>query len=109
MFLGIVLGLVIMGATVYMAINKKSTFHLRLVCLGALALMMITVIICLFVIFSDDTVVIDPSTLIVGEPAPVKEKDDSGFFVLIFSIIFFIILFAVIVFLTMREHKRSDN
>jgi len=109
MFVGIVLGILIMGATAYMAINKKSNFQIRLVSLGALALMILTVIICLIVIFSDNTVVIDPTTLIVGEPAPVKEKDEGGFWVLVFTIIFFIIVFAVILFLAMREHKRSDK
>ncbi|MCL2245030.1 MAG: hypothetical protein FWC03_11295 [Treponema sp.] len=105
--LGIILGIAIFGATSYMAVNKKSNFLTRLVCLGALAVMILTVIICMIIVFTDDTVVIDPSTLIVGEPVEVKEED-SDLFILIFTITFFLILFAVILFLAMREHKRGS-
>ena len=90
-----------------MALDKKSTFPIRLASLGAIALMIITVIICFFIVLTDDRVPVDPSTLIVGEPAAVKEKGDNTF-PLLFMIVFFAALFTVIVVLTMREHKRSD-
>jgi len=64
-FLGVMLGIAIMAATVYFALDKKSGFHMRLVCLGALAIMILTVIICLVIILTDNRVPIDESVLIV--------------------------------------------
>ena len=108
-FFGVVLGIVIIGAMVFLALDKKSTFKMRLASLGAIALMLITVIICLSVILSDKTVPFDPTTLIVGAPPEVKEDDGSGFFIIIFTIIFFLALFIVIVIFAMREQKKQDK
>jgi len=106
-FLGIVLGIAIMAATVYMALNKKSNFHTRLASLGALAVMILTVIICLAVYFSDNKVPVDWSTYIVSNE-PVKEEEDSGSIaLLIFSIIFFLALFIIIAVLALKEHKKN--
>jgi len=92
---------------VFLALNKKSIFPIRLACLGAIALMIISVIISVFVVLTSDTTIVDPSMLIVGEPAAVEEKGDN-LFPLLFTIVFFLGLFIMIVVLTMREHKRSD-
>ena len=93
-----------MGAMIYLAVDKKSNFQTRLVSLGALAAMILTVIICLFIIFTDNRVPIDPSNLIVGAPVEVKEENNIP--ALLFSIIFFLALFLVIAFLAMKEHKK---
>jgi len=107
-FIGVLVGIVLIGGMIFMALNKKSTFPIRLASLGALALMIITVIISFFVVLTDNRVPVDPSVLIVGEP-PVTEKDGSGNMVpLIITVVFFLGLFIIIVILTMREHKRSD-
>jgi len=91
-----------------MALSKKSTFHVRLASLGALAVMIISVIISVFVIVTHDTTVEDPSLLIVGAPKVVEKEEGSGMAAVIFTIVFFLALFIVILILTMREHKRSD-
>jgi len=106
MIFGVALGIVIMAAVSYMALNKKSNFHTRLVSLAALAVMIITVIICLIIVLSDNRVPIDPSTLIVG--APVEVKEDNNLLGLVLSIIFLLAMFIVIVFLAMKEHKKSN-
>jgi len=104
-FFGVLLGIVIISATAYMALNKKSNFLTRLVCLGAIALMILTVIICLFIVFTDSPAPLDPSTLIVGETTePVKKVNVLP---LIFSVFFLLILFSVLLVLVMREHKKT--
>jgi len=105
-FMGIVFALAIMAAVSYMALNKKSTFIVRMVSLGALAVMIITVIICLIIVFSDPSVVVDMSTYIVSDTPP-EVKKDNNIAGLLFSIIFFLALFVVIAFLALKEHKKS--
>ena len=106
-FFGVILGIVIMGAMVYLAVDKKSTFKMRLASLGAIAVMMISVIISLVVIFSDTTAPVDYSVLIVGAPPAEAEKDENSIFVIIFTVLFFLILLSVIIFLSMKEHKKQ--
>jgi len=103
---GILIGLIIIGAMIYLAVDKKSTFVIRLASLGAIALMFIALIICIIIVVSDDTVPIDPSTLIVGAPAPVKEKK-GNLLPIILSIIVMIGLFGFIAVLAMKEHKKN--
>ena len=103
---GILLGLVIMGVMIYLALNKKSTFYTRIAALAALAIMVITVIICLIMIFSETSVPVDPSTMIVGEPVEVSEEG-KNILPIIFFIFFLIALLVVIAVTAMNEHKKS--
>jgi len=107
-FMGVLIGIIIMGATAFMAIDKKSNFQIRLVSLGALALMIITLIICIVVVLTDNRVPVDESVLIVGAPAEIKDESDSHFLAIFLSIIFLLLLFAAVFFLAMKEHHRSD-
>ena len=104
---GIIIGVVILAAMVYLAVDKKSSFIIRLASLGAIALMFIALLICIIVILSDNSVPIDPSTLIVGAPPPVKEKK-SNLLPVILSIIIMVSLFVFIAVLAMKEHKKSQ-
>ena len=107
-FLGIILGLGIMGATVYMAVDKKSNAKTRIASMAALALMVLTVIICLILIFTDNRVPVDESVLIVGAPVEVKkENENTGSLLLL--IVFLIAFFIYIGFLSIREHKKSKK
>jgi len=105
-FFGILIGVIIMGVMIYLALGKKSSFHIRIASLGALAVMILSVIICIIVFSSSgDKVTIDWSTYKVGEP--IEAKDTSGDTVgIIFSIIFFLVLFVVIAVLALKEHKK---
>ena len=94
-----------MAAMIYLALDKKSNFQTRVASLAALAIMIITVIICLIIILSDNTVPVDPSTLIVGPP--VETSEDNNIMALIFSIVFMLVLFVIIAILARREHKKS--
>ena len=103
---GIIIGIIILSAMVYLAVDKKSSFVIRLASLGAIALMFIALIICMIIIFSDNSVPVDPSALIVGAPPPVKEKKGS-LFPVILSIIVMAGIFGFIAVLAMKEHKKS--
>jgi len=104
-FLGILTGIIIMGVMVYMALNKKSNFSIRLASLAALALMILTSVICLFIVFTDDRVPVDESVVIVGAVQETREKDSSS---VIIPLIFFILMaavFIVIAFLSMKDQS----
>ncbi|MCL2808778.1 MAG: hypothetical protein FWD24_01790 [Treponema sp.] len=104
-FFGIVLGLAIMGAVSYLALDKKSTFHIRLASLAALGIMVLTVIICIIVALSTGrTFAVDMSTYIVGEPTEIVEE--TNVFAIIFSVLFFLALFVVVAVLAMKEQKK---
>ncbi|MDR0503145.1 MAG: hypothetical protein LBH16_07480 [Treponema sp.] len=104
----VLVGLVIMAGTVYFALNKKSTFSIRIACLIAFAVMILTIIICLFIGFNNDSVIVDESVLIVGAPIEAEKDDSGGGITLLVMIIFMLGLFILIFFLTMREHKKYD-
>jgi len=106
-YLGVLLGIGIMAAMIYMALDKKSNFPTRVASLIALAVMILAVIVCLFVIFTDTTVPVDESVVIVGAPAETKKVSNNDVMVLMLLVIFLLILFGFVVVLTMREHKKS--
>jgi len=105
-FFGILIGIILLGVMAYFAIDKKSSFTTRLAALGAIALMILTVIICLIIILTDNRVPIDESVLIVGAP-PAVQEEGNNLVALVFSIIFLIALFVLMAFLAMREHKKN--
>ncbi|MCL2758593.1 MAG: hypothetical protein FWD22_00040 [Treponema sp.] len=105
-FVGVLIGIILIGGMSFLALDKKSNFHTRLASLGALALMILTVIICVFIILTDNRVPVDPSTLIVGAPVEIKDESDNNVIALLFTIIFFLALFVVIAVLAMKEHKK---
>ena len=105
-FIGILIGIIILSAMIYLAVDKKSSFIIRMASLGAIALMFIALIICLIIILTDNSVPIDPSTLIVGAPPPVKEKKNS-LFPIILTIIIMVTMFVVIAVIAMKEYKKT--
>jgi len=105
-YLGILLGIGIMAAMIYLAFDKKTSSAMKKACLIALGIMVLTVIVCLFLIFTDTRVPVDPSRLIVGEPPAVKETG-SNTMVLLLLVIFLIAIFTVIVYLAIREDKKN--
>ena len=105
LFIGVLIGIIIMGAVIYMALNKKSSFSVRVASLAALALMILTIIICLFLIFTDNRVPVDESVVIVGAVQETREKDKNS---ILLPMIFFIIMaaiFIIIAFLSMKDQR----
>ena len=105
-YLGVFLGVIIMAAMVYLALDKKSTFSTRIAALAALAVMILTVVICLIIYFSDTTVPIDPSMLIVGAPPQTAETEGNSIWVMLLLIVVMVAIFSVIFYLAMKENKK---
>jgi len=109
MFFLVVLGLAALGGVIYMALAKKSSFKVRVVALGALAVMILTVIICIFIsikVVSTPQQIILPDALPSDIPPP---QTGNNSFMMIMFMIFMVGLFVVIFVLAMREQKRADG
>ena len=105
-YLGVLLGIGIMIAMIYLAVDKKSDTKTRIASIAAIALMILTVIICLVLAFTDNRVPVDESILIVGAPAEIIENNENSG-ILLLLVILLIALFFLIGFFSFREHKRN--
>jgi len=104
-----ILGIVIMGGVAFLALSKKSEFKVRIAALGALALMIASVIVCIVLYFK---VAATPKQLLLpdmlpSDMPPPPSNANSG--TMIMFIVFLIALFAVIFFLSLREQKRNEG
>jgi ABC-type Fe3+ transport system permease subunit len=108
MFVLIPLGVAILAGTIYLAISKRSSFILRIAALGALALMILSVIICLFIIFGGKS---DPETFVLPDalPSEVPPSSEPNIAAVIMIIIFLIALFLLVLIISLREQKRKAN
>jgi len=106
LYLGILLGIGIMGGIIFLAIDKKSTFIVRVASLIALGIMILTIIICLVMVFTDNRVPVDESVLIVGAPAEVKKGNTQNIWVLLLLIIVLVSIFLTIIILAMKENRK---
>jgi ABC-type Fe3+ transport system permease subunit len=106
MLVPIFISVVILSVMIYMAISRKSTFKIRLAALGALALMIITVIICLIRIFSEAA---SGAKAQVYPDMPATEVTPPNSMVLVSFIFFLLVIFFVVLLLSLREQRRSAN
>jgi heme/copper-type cytochrome/quinol oxidase subunit 2 len=67
------------------------------------------IIICIFIVFTDNTVPVDESVLIVGAVAEAEETGGSNIWVMLLLIVVLIIVFAVIAFFAMKENKKHQS
>jgi len=105
-YVGILLSVAIMGGIISMAFNKKSNFATRIASLIALALMVISIIVCLVVVFTDNKVIVDESVLIVGAPVEVKKTDSNNLMILFLLIVFLVGFFIVTAVLAIKEYRK---
>jgi len=106
-YFGFALAIGILGGTIYMTFDKKSDFHTRLAGLIALGVMLLTVIICLFIALTNNTVPVDDSVIIVGAPVVTKKDTSGNIMPLALSVILILIFYATIFFLALKEHKKN--
>jgi hypothetical protein len=107
MVVGIILGLVILAAMVYLAISKKSAPMIRLASLIALGLMITAGIICLFLIFFGAAAPVDESIVIVSDPVKTAPKAGGDFLVLLLFVLFLVGLFVTVLVISLREQRKS--
>lgn len=105
--MGVIVGLAIMGAMVFLIFDKKSTPTVRVASLIALGIMVLTVIICVFMVITDDTVVVDPSVLIVGAPVEKKESSSGNIWIILLLIVILGALFAFVAVHTVKENRKN--
>ncbi|MDR1836288.1 MAG: hypothetical protein LBQ89_01375 [Treponema sp.] len=108
-FFGIVFAAAIMVAMIYTALDKKSNFPTRIASLIALGVMILTIIICLFLVLTDNRVPVDESVLIVGAPVEIRTDRGNNPMVLALLIILLIVLFAFIVIFSFKENRKHTK
>jgi amino acid permease len=106
---GLLFGLGILAAIVYLALSKKSSFSVRFASIIALAFMIIAVIVCLFLIFGNPTVIVEKSILQMENPIPIQTEEDSGSVVLLLLVMLLLVLFAIIVISFIKERRKSTK
>ena len=92
-----------------MAISRKSTFMVRIVAIGALALMILAVIVCIVIFLKTGSTTepfILPDTLPSDIPPPSK---GNNVLPLILFVVFLIALFVMVFIVAMREQKRDNG
>ena len=99
--------ILILAAIIYLAVSHRSTFHVRLAALAALAAMIITVVICLFRIFMAPAGGTKVKVLPDQPPPPPAPPPNTMALVLV--IVILMALFLVVLFLSIREQRRVAN
>ena len=103
------LGIGILVGIVFMAVSPKSEFKVRIAALGALAVMVVSVIVCVVLYFKAAATpkqIILPDMLPSDMPAPTSNANPTT---MIMLIVFMVVLFAVIFILALKEQKRVKN
>ena len=104
------LAVIFVTGIVYLAVSRKSSLKVRIAALGALALMFLTAIICLFIFFGDNSVTIiteaGPDSYPFEDPPAVKNNNNMA---LVLFIIFFIIMFLMVLIISIREQRRKTR
>jgi divalent metal cation (Fe/Co/Zn/Cd) transporter len=104
----VIISLALLAGMVYIAISAKSDFTVRVAALGALALMIIAVIVCIFIFFKGTQA--QPFILLPDvDPADVPPPSGNNPFTMVMFAFFLIALFVMVFILAMREHKRSGG
>jgi amino acid transporter len=98
-----------MAAMIYMALNKRSDFHMRIASLIALGIMIITIIVCLFLVLTNNKLPQDESVVLVGIVQETPVEGNNKLMVLLLLAFFLITIFVIIFFLSMRENRRVNK
>ena len=106
MGLGIFIGIIILAAMIFAALSKKSSFRVRVATLIALTLMILTVIICVIIIFAGGTPV-DESIVHVIPPAVQEPVDHTNTFITLLLVFIMLAILAAVVYVSLKEHRKT--
>ena len=104
----ITVGIIMMAAVIYLAISSKSSRIIKIVALCALGLMVLTVIVCMLIVFGviqsgGSQPQMLPDAVLSDAPPPPPKPNILP--VIMFSIVF-ILLFALVLVLSLRDKKK---
>ncbi|MDR1253091.1 MAG: hypothetical protein LBK62_13155 [Treponema sp.] len=107
MFILIPLGLILLSSVIYMALSKKSSPKIRIAALIALATMVLSLVISLFLILVMGPV--EPEAPLIPFAMPIGEPPDTetNILVLLGFALFLLALFTVVLVISLREQRRS--
>jgi preprotein translocase subunit YajC len=106
MILKVTFCIILLAAVVYLAISRRSTFKIRLAALGALAAMIITVIICLFKIFTAPAAV---EVQTYPDSLPLPPAPPPNTMALVLFIVILMAVFLIVLFISIREQRRMTR
>jgi ABC-type phosphate transport system permease subunit len=109
LFVIIPISLVLLGVIIYLALSPKSSKMVRLAALCALGAIMLSVIVCVIIIFAGQTGATEEPVMpdfLAAEPPPPPQGNSIAILLLA---VFMVVFLGIIVFLSMRERKRQDN
>jgi hypothetical protein len=107
MFILMPLGIIMLAVVIYLAVSKQSAFIIRIAALIALALMILSVIICMFVAFFSGGGQTDDTFAFVPTPVPPPAKSEGNTFMLLGFVFFLIALFVVVLFMSLKEYRKN--
>jgi cytochrome bd-type quinol oxidase subunit 2 len=110
LFVIIPLSVVLLGVIVYFALSRESSKALRLTALTALGAIILSVLICVIIIFAGmDFGAREPvmPDFLAAEPVPAAPREN--FFTLFLLAIFIIAILGMVIVLSLRERKRQQD
>jgi ABC-type lipoprotein release transport system permease subunit len=110
LFVIIPVSIVLLGVIIYLALSPKSAKMVRLAALCALGAIMLSVIICVIIIFAGmggaEEEPVMPDFLTAEAPVPATQGNPIA---IILLAVFMLAFLGIIVFLSMRERKRQED
>jgi hypothetical protein len=110
LFVIIPLSVALLGVIVYFALSRESSKALRLTALAALGAIILSVLICIIIVFAGMGFgAKEPVTpdFLAAEPLPAAPRED--FFILFLLAVFIIVILGAVIVLSLRERKRQRN
>ena len=109
MYVLIPLGILSLAGIVFLAISRKSGFRLRIVALVALALMIVTVIVCLFTIFGTQTVPANFSNTDPQQAGNAATAPSANMTALLLFVVFLVVLFVLVLIFSLRDRRKAGK
>jgi hypothetical protein len=110
LFVIIPISLILLGVIIYLALSPKSAKMVRLAALCALGAIMLSVIICVIIIFAglgnvEEEPVMPDFLAVETPPAPPQGNSIA----IILLAVFMLAFLGIIVFLSIRERRRQES
>jgi hypothetical protein len=100
----------LLGVIIYFALSRSSSRTLRLTALAALGLIILSVLICIIIIFVNTEFAGDEPVMpdfLSAEPPPAAPK--GNFLVLFLLAVLIVAFLGTVIFLSLRERRRQQN